>query len=92
MVMKTVLNVKMGSAMKRDLVKNAKEIGLPVSTVVSNLVERFNEEKQLTFQAPLKPSKRLIASIRQGMKDMQAGNMSPLFVNMNKMDRYLRSL
>ena len=91
--MKTVLNVKIDKDIKEEAYATAREMGLPLSIVVGNLLKRFIDAKELRFDAPLKPSKRLIKALKEGEKNLRDGkNLSPLFTDMKKMDRYLMNL
>ncbi len=91
--MKTVINIKADKEVKEGAVRTAELIGLPLSTVINAFLKKFISEQSVTFDAPLKPSKNLVKILKQTEKDLKKGrNLSPLFTNMEKMDRYLASL
>lgn len=91
--MKTLINIKADKEVKEAAVKLAELIGLPLSTIINAFLRKFISEQSVTFSAPYKPSKNLQKVIKQTEKDLKKGNnLSPLFVNMEKMDRYLANL
>jgi len=91
--MKTVINIKADKEVKEKAAAIAREIGIPLSTVINAFLKKFISEKSVTFTTPLKPSKSLAKTIAQAEKDIAAGrNLSPFFVNMKKMDEYLDRL
>ncbi len=91
--MKTVLNVKVDREVKIKAQKAAAELGLPLSVVVNENLRRFVSDRAITFAAPLKPSKKLAAWIKEAERDLKTGrNLSPLFHTAEEMDRYLNAL
>ncbi len=91
--MKTIINIKADKEVKEQAVQTAKDMGLPLSTIVNAFLKKFITDQSITFTAPLKPSKRLAKILKQADKDIKAGrNLSPLFVNTKKMDDYLARL
>jgi addiction module RelB/DinJ family antitoxin len=91
--MKTVINIKADKEVKEEAVKLASLIGLPLSTVINAFLKKFIADQSVTFNAPSKPSKSLQKILKQSEKDLKDGrNLSPLFTDMEKMDRYLASL
>jgi len=88
--MKTVLTVKTDVDVKRDAQKLAKEMGVPLSTIVNAQLKQFVRDRRLEMSAPLIPRPRLIRAIRQARKDILEGkNMSPVFSTADEMDAYL---
>ncbi|MFA6601777.1 MAG: hypothetical protein WCT02_02865 [Candidatus Paceibacterota bacterium] len=91
--MKTVINIKADKEVKDQAVKTASLLGLPLSTIINAFLKKFIADQSVTFNAPLKPSKSLEKILKQSQKDLEKGkNLSPLFTNMEKMDRYLANL
>ncbi|MFA6554373.1 MAG: type II toxin-antitoxin system RelB/DinJ family antitoxin [Candidatus Paceibacterota bacterium] len=91
--MKTVINIKADKEVKEEAVKIAGLMGLPLSTVVNAFLKKFIADQSVTFNVPSKPSKNLQKIIKQSEKDLKNGkNLSPLFTDMDKMDRYLANL
>ena len=92
-VMKTVINIKADKDVKDQAFATAKEMGLPLSTIINAFLKRFINEKSVTFVAPLRPTKYLEKRLKQAFKDIKAGkNLSPMFVDMKKADAYLDNL
>ncbi len=91
--MKILINIKADKEVKEAAVKTAEMLGIPLSTVINAFLKKFIADQSVTFSASAKPSKLLQKTIKQSEKDLRKGkNLSPLFVNMNKMDKYLASL
>ncbi len=89
--MKTVINIKADKEIKEAAVKLAKEMGLPLSTIVNAFLKQFINERSVTFEAPLVPNAKTAALIRQADKDIAAGkNMSPEFDNVDDFINYLK--
>ena len=72
---KTMINVKIDSKLKRKAQKIAKSFGLPLSTVVSRKLEEFVDEGQLVFQKPLVPNAKTAKLIDESRRDFKAGKM-----------------
>jgi len=91
--MKTVINIKVDKEIKDQAVQTAKDMALPLSTIINAFLKKFINDRRITFTAPFTPSERLQKVLKQGEKDIKAGkNMSPLFTDMDEMDAYLRNL
>lgn len=71
--MKTVLNIKTESKLKKEAQKVAKEAGIPISLVVNNALKKFVERRKLLIEAPLRPSKWLQKILKETEKDWQEG-------------------
>jgi antitoxin component of RelBE/YafQ-DinJ toxin-antitoxin module len=66
---------------------------VPLSTIINAFLKRFILDRRVTFDAPLRPSKYLEKVLKQAEKDIKAGrNLSPMFVDTKKMDKYLAEL
>jgi len=93
LVMKTVINIKVDREIKERAFEVADSMSLPLSTIINAFLKKFIADQSITFTAPLQPNKRLSKILKQAEKDIRAGkNLSPLFTNMNKMDKYLAKL
>ena len=90
--MKTVINVKADKEVKEQAIATAREMGLPLSTVVNGLLKKFILDKIMVFTAPFKPSKKLEKILRQADKDIEAGrNLSPVFHTVDELMADLQS-
>ncbi len=91
--MKTIINIKADPEVKAQAVETAERMGLPLSTIINAFLKKFIADQSVTFNAPLYPSRSLQKILKQGDKKLLKGkDLSPLFVNMNKMDKYLANL
>jgi addiction module RelB/DinJ family antitoxin len=89
---KTVLNVKTDVEVKREAQKLAKEIGVPLSTIVNAHLKQFISDRRVEFSAPLIPSARLRAVIEEAENDLKIGNteaFSPRFSTAEDAIRWL---
>ena len=88
--MKTVINVKTDKVTKERAQRLAKEIGLPLSTVVNAYLKQFLVEKEVRFAAPRRMSKKLERTLAKVEKDIKTGrNISPVFSSAEEIDAYL---
>ncbi len=90
--MDTTMLIKTNKALKTNAQKLAKEMGLPLGTLVNNYLRTFVEERQVTFSAPLVPNKKTARAIDQARKDFKAGkNFSGPFTTVEEMIKSLNS-
>ena len=93
MVMKTVLNVKMDSDIKRKFQETAQEVGLPLSLIIGNYAQQFIQDKQITFRAPEIPNKKTAKILDEIERDSKLGrNFVGPFKTGKEAADYLRSL
>lgn len=91
--MKTLINIKADKKVKEKAQKVAKELGLPLSTVINAYLKQFIRNKEVYFSSAPRMTPELETLIRQSRNDMRAGkNISPIFDSTNEMDDYLDSL
>ncbi len=80
----TVLNVKIDKKLKQQAQQVAKDLGLPISTVVAGNLREFVRSRSITISDPprLKPNveKDLLAISKQAK---QGKDISPSFDNLN---------
>lgn len=89
--MNTTMLIKTDKALKVKAQKLAKEMGLPLGTLVNNYLKTFVIERQAIFTAPM-PNKKTIKIIEQARKDIKAGkNLSGPFTNVADMMKSLNS-
>jgi addiction module RelB/DinJ family antitoxin len=70
--MTTTLLIKLDKALKEKAQKTAKDLGLPMSTVISNYLRDFVIAKEVTFKASM-PNAKTIKAIEQSRKDYKEG-------------------
>ncbi len=89
--MLTTMLIKIDKPLKEKAQKTAKQLGLPLSTIINNYLKTFVQEKQVTFSESYIPSAKTVRAIRSAEKDMKLGrNISPSFSNAKEAIDYLR--
>jgi len=90
--MKTVINIKADKEVKEEAQRIAKELGLPLSTVVNAYLKEFIREGQVKFS--LKPQLRpeVEKLLKKASRDYrEQKNIAGPFTNGREMDDYLDS-
>lgn len=72
--MNTTMLIKLDKGLKQKAQKTAKDLGLPMSTVINNYLRDFVVTKEITFKAPM-PNAKTIRAIKQARKDYKAGKI-----------------
>jgi antitoxin component of RelBE/YafQ-DinJ toxin-antitoxin module len=84
--------IKTNKALKQRAQKLAKEMGLPLGTLVNNYLKEFVIERQVTFYAPI-PNKKTISAIEEARNDYKAGkNISGPFNTAEEFIAHLKAL
>lgn len=90
---KTIINIKADPEVKIKAQKIARELGMPLSTVINAYLKQFIRTKEVHFsvEGTLKPAvkkrlDRLAKEAREGK------NLSPAFHSVREMDAYLNDL
>ncbi len=90
---KITINIKADKGVKQKAQKVAKDLGMPLSTIINAYLNQFVRTKEVHFytEGVLKPSvKRRLDRLQ---KEALAGrNISPAFHSAREMDAYLDSL
>lgn len=90
--MKAMLNIKVDKTLKERAQKVAKELGLPITTVVNNYLREFVEERRVVFSDHPMPNRRTRMELDAALKDVREGkNLSPAFKSVGDAIRYLES-
>jgi len=87
--MNTTMLIKLDKSLKEKAQKTAKEMGLPLSTVVHGYLKKFVAEKQITFESYI-PNAETVRAIKQARKDYKAGNLES-FETMEEFTKYLKA-
>lgn len=87
---KTMLNVKTDVAVKKAAQRLAKEIGVPLSTIVNAQLKRFVSERRVELQAPLVPNVRTRKILDEAEREWKKGKRSP-FKSVSEMIRALEA-
>ena len=91
--MKTVINIKADKEVKENAQQLAKELGLPLSTVINAYLRQFIRSREVHFSlAPqMTPGlERMLDKVEQDIKLNK--NLSPDFSSAKEIDDYLDSL
>lgn len=86
--MDTTMLIKTNKVLKHKAQKLAKEMGLPLGTLVNNYLRNFIVDRQVVFNAPI-PNKKTIAAIEASRKEFKAGKTAGPF---NSVDEMMKSL
>ena len=90
---KTTINIKADREVKKKAQKVARNLGMPLSTIINAYLNQFIRTKEVHFylEGELKPSvkKRLD---RLQKEALEGKNLSPAFRTPQEMDAYLDSL
>jgi antitoxin component of RelBE/YafQ-DinJ toxin-antitoxin module len=90
--MDTTMLIKTNKALKQRAQKLAKEMGLPLGTLVNNYLRSFIIDRQAVFSASI-PNKKTAAAIDAARKDIKAGkNISGPFSTAKEAIAYLKTL
>lgn len=76
--MYTTMLIKTKKDLKVQAQNLAKEMGLPLSTLVNNYLRSFVVDRQVVFNAPM-PNKKTQKIIDQARRDYQAGKFAGPF-------------
>lgn len=88
--MKTVINIKADKETKRQAQEVARELGVPLSTVINAYLKQFVRSRQVVLSSVPRMTPALEALIGRVELDIKTGrNMSPKFSSAAAMDAYL---
>ena len=90
---KAIINIKADPEVKSKAQKVARQLGMPLSTVINAYLKQFIRTKEVHFsvEGVLKPSVK--KRLDRLTKEARAGkNLSPAFRSIKEMDAYLNSL
>ena len=88
--MKTTINIKADKEIKENAQRLAKELGLPLSTVMNAYLKEFIRERAVRFSLEPQLRPEVEKKINQAIKDYKAGkNIVGPFNNIKEMDKYL---
>ena len=89
---KTVLNVKTDVKLKKRAQRVAKELGLPLGTIINRYLQTLVVEQRVVFERPEIPNAKTAKILRQAHRDLLAGkNISPIFKTGEEAIAYLHS-
>ncbi|MEX2033391.1 MAG: hypothetical protein WD889_02410 [Candidatus Colwellbacteria bacterium] len=89
---KTVINVKVDKDTKKKAQNLAKELGLPLSTIINANLKEFVRSGEVTFSVEPKLKPEVWKILRKASTDYKTGkNISPVFQSAKEAIRYLKS-
>lgn len=90
---KTVINVKLSKALKRDAQALADEIGVPLSTVVIANLKEFVRSRSLTISALPRLQPQIEQELGEAIADYRQGkNVSPVLSGPQAITDHLKKL
>lgn len=89
---KTVLNIKTDAKLKKRAQSVARDLGLPLGTVINRYLQEFVVEQRVVFERPEIPNAKTAKILRQAERDIKAGKNLISFKTAKEMDDYLLSL
>ena len=91
--MKTVINVKTDKDLKNKAQKLAKNLGLPLGTIINAYLREFVREKRIVFSEPPTPNAKTRKILDEALEDIKEGkNLVGPFESPGEMDKFLDSL
>ncbi|MBI2446723.1 MAG: type II toxin-antitoxin system RelB/DinJ family antitoxin [Parcubacteria group bacterium] len=90
--MKTLINIKADVDVKKRAQKIAKELGIPLSTIINAYLKQLGREQRINFIIPLRPNKETAKLLRRASKNYcERKNISHAFSTAEEMNVYLNS-
>lgn len=90
--MKTIINIKADKEVKEGAQKVAKELGLPLSTIINAYLKQFMRNREAYFSIAPRMTPELEELIGITQRDyVKKKNISPLFSSAKDAIAYLRS-
>ena len=90
---KTLLNIKTDRSVKEEAQRIARELGVPLSTVINAYLKEFVREREVHLSLAPHMSSRLEGLLENIDDDITMDrNLSPIFSSGRAMDSYLDSL
>jgi addiction module RelB/DinJ family antitoxin len=75
-----VITTKIDPQTKRDAMRTAEELGMPLSVVIKAFLKQFIRTKSVTFSArDEEPNEYLKSVMKQAEENWKKGNHSPVF-------------
>jgi DNA-damage-inducible protein J len=89
--MKTILNIKTDIEVKKEAQEVARELGLPISTIINTFLKQFIRDKKVTFSTYTEPSNYLERIIDEAEKDLTEGKIEGPFSSVDFLMDSLKS-
>ena len=86
---KTTILIKADKKIKAAAQKAAKEIGIPLGTVMGMYLRKFANEKRIEFEAPLVPNAKTIRMLKKSQKEYERGKYAGPFSDLDDLYKSL---
>lgn len=91
--MKTVINIKSDKKIKEKAQKVAKEMGLPLGTLINAYLRQLIRNEEVYFSSAPRMTKELEETIEEARNDLKVKkNISPVFSTKEELKAYLNTL
>ena len=90
--MKTMLSVKTDAKLKKKAQEVARDLGLPLGTIINRYLKDFVAYQRVVFERPEIPNAETRKAIKEAMRDLETGKNMISFKSAKEMDEYLLSL
>lgn len=80
---KTTILIKTEKKVKNAAQKAAKEIGVPLATVMGMYLRKFARERRIEFEAPLVPNARTAKNLKRSQREFEQGKYTGPFSNLD---------
>lgn len=89
---KVVINFKVDKDVKEEAQKLARDLGVPLSTIINAQIKQMLRSRTVTLTTDLKPTPYLEKILIQAEEDIKVGrNMSPVFDTADEMMAHLKN-
>lgn len=87
-----MLAVKTDAKLKKKAQQVARDLGLPLGTIVNRYLQQLVTEQRIVFERPEIPNAETRKAIEETIGDLKKGKHMITFKNTKEMDDYLLSL
>ena len=82
---KTTILIKTDKKVKAAAQKSAKQIGIPLSTLMGMYLRKFAHDQRFDFEVPLVPTPYLRKILKENESDFKAGKYKGPFKNLDEL-------
>lgn len=87
--MKTIINVKTDDTLKKEAQEVAKDLGLPLGTIINNFLKSFVVEKRVVFGEQLEPNIQTQKILDEAISDIKKEKNLTRFDTLEEMDEFI---
>ena len=87
-----MINVKTDTKLKKRAQEVARDLGLPLGTIINRYLQEFVIDQRVVFQRPEVPNTETRKILKQTHEDIKKGKNIVSFKSSKEMDNYLLSL